>query len=172
MNASSVYGEYELKGGKSLPWEANSRLDVVSHFRFYPRKDSIVSLILTHHAAWHRPLYYYAIKPATKESNGTRELKDYNQFTDLYRTDIRVNLDLTKSKFFFKHARFYLEVDNIFSKLDVGALKFLGSQNWRERSWVARDNDKKTGNGYDLVPFIAKGMGLNIDFGVEVQLGI
>ncbi len=172
MNASSVYGEYELEGGKSLPWEANSRLDVVSHFRFYPRKDSIVSVILTHHAAWHRPLYYYSIKPSSNGASGTRELKDYNMFTDLYRTDIRVNLDLTKSKFFFRHARFYLEVDNIFSKLDVGALKFLGSENARERSWVARDNDKNTANGYDLVPFIAKGMGLWFQFGVEVQLGI
>jgi hypothetical protein len=172
MNASSVYGEYELKGGKSLPWEANSRLDVVSHFRYYPRKDSIVSVILTHHAAWHRPLYYYAIKPATNDKNGTRELKDYNKFTDLYRTDLRVNLDLTRSKGFFRHARFYLELDNIFSKLDVAALKFLGSENGRERSWVARDNDKNTANGYDLVPFIAKGMGLYFQFGVEVQLGI
>jgi hypothetical protein len=172
MNASSVYGEYELKGGKSLPWEANSRLDVVSHFRFYPRKDSIVSVILTHHAAWHRPLYFYSIKPASDGKSGTRELKDYNKFTDLYRTDIRVNLDLTKSKFFFKHARFYLEVDNVFSKLDVAALKFLGAENGRERSWVARDNDKNTSNGYDLVPFIAKGMGLYLQFGVEVQLGI
>ena len=36
----------------------------------------------------------------------------------------------------------------------------------------AKDKDKNTANGYDLVPFIAKGMGLNIDFGVEVQLGI
>jgi hypothetical protein len=172
MNASSVYGEYELKGGKSLPWEANSRLDVVSHFRYYPRKDSIVSVILTHHAAWHRPLYYYAIKPASNGKGGTRELKDYHEFTDLYRTDVRVNLDLTKTKGFFRNARFYLELDNIFSKLDVGALKFLGSENGRERSWVARDNDKNTANGYDLVPFIAKGMGLYFQFGVEVQLGI
>lgn len=172
MNASSVYGEYELKGGHSLPWEANSRLDVVSHFRFYPRKDSMVSVILTHHAAWHRPLYYYSIKPSADGKSGTRELKDYNKFTDLYRTDLRVNLDLTKSKFFFRHARFYLELDNVFAKLDVGALKFLGSQNWRERSVVTRDNDKNTANGYDLVPFIAKGMGFNLDFGVEVQLGI
>ena len=78
----------------------------------------------------------------------------------------------TKSKFFFRHARFYLELDNIFSKLDVGALKFLGSENGRERSWVARDKDKNTNNGYDLVPFIAKGMGLYFQFGVEVQLGI
>jgi hypothetical protein len=172
MNASSVYGEYELDGGKSLPWEANSRLDIVSHFRYYPRKDSIVSVILTHHAAWHRPLYYYAIKPSSNGSSGTRELKDYHEFTDLYRTDVRVNLDLTKSKFFFKHARFYLELDNIFSKLDVAALKFLGSENARERSWVARDKDKNSANGYDLVPFIAKGMGLWFQFGVEVQLGI
>ena len=172
MNASSVYGEYELKGGKSLPWEANSRLDVVSHFRYYPRKDSIVSVILTHHAAWHRPLYYYAIKPASDGKSGTRELKDYNKFTDLYRTDVRVNLDLTKTKGFFRNARFYLELDNIFSKLDVAAFKFLGSENGRERSWVARDKDKNTANGYDLVPFIAKGMGLFFQFGVEVQLGI
>lgn len=172
MNASSVYGEYELDGGKSLPWEANSRLDVVSHFRYYPRKDSIVSVILTHHAAWHRPLYYYAIKPAASGKGGTRELRDYHKFTDMYRTDVRVNLDLTKSKFFFRHARFYLEVDNIFAKLDVDALKFLGAENDRERSWVAQDTDDKTGNGYNLVPFIAKGMGLYVQFGVEVQLGI
>ena len=172
MNASSVYGEYELKGGKSLPWEANSRLDVVSHFRYYPRKDSIVSVILTHHAAWHRPLYYYAIKPASDGKSGTRELKDYNKFTDMYRTDVRVNLDLTKTKGFFRNARFYLELDNIFSKLVVGALRLLGSENGRERSWVARDKDKNTANGYDLVPFIAKGMGLFFQFGVEVQLGI
>ena len=172
MNASSVYGEYELDGGKSLPWEANSRLDVVSHFRYYPRKDSIVSVILTHHAAWHRPLYYYAVKPAASGKGGTRELRDYHKFTDMYRTDVRVNLDLTKSKFFFRHARFYLEVDNIFAKLDVDALKFLGAENDRERSWVAQDKDDKTGNGYNLVPFIAKGMGLYVQFGVEVQLGI
>ena len=172
MNASSVYGEYELDGGKSLPWEANSRLDVVSHFRYYPRKDSIVSVILTHHAAWRRPLYYYAVKPAASGKGGTRELRDYHKFTDMYRTDVRVNLDLTKSKFFFRHARFYLEVDNIFAKLDVDALKFLGAENDRERSWVAQDKDDKTGNGYNLVPFIAKGMGLYVQFGVEVQLGI
>jgi hypothetical protein len=83
-----------------------------------------------------------------------------------------VNLDLTKTKGFFRNARFYLELDNIFSKLDVAALKFLGSENARERSWVARDNDKNTANGYDLVPFIAKGMGLYFQFGVEVQLGL
>ncbi|WP_109736321.1 MULTISPECIES: hypothetical protein [unclassified Fibrobacter] len=173
-NVSSVYGEYELDNGNSLPWEANSRFDIVSHFRYYPRKDSIVSVILTHHAALHRPLYYYQINPsnpATRD-NGTRCLKDFNKFTDLYRTDVRVNLDLHGKKNFFRSARFYLEVDNIFANLDVDALKFLGSENGRERSWVTRDTDKDVTNGYDLVPFIAKGMGLFVQFGVEVMLGI
>lgn len=181
-NVSSVYGEYELEGSdESLPWEANSRLDIVSHFRYYPRKDSMISVILTHHAAWHRPLYYYEITPTyavqdekgkVSTQNGTRRLKDLNDFTDLYRTDIRVNLDLEGKKWFFRHSRFYLELDNIFSKLDVGALRFLGAENARERSWVTSDDDRNSANGYDLVPFMAKGMGLYFQFGVEVQLGI
>lgn len=173
-NINSVYGEYELDDGSSLPWEANSRLDILTHLRYYPRKDSIVSVILTHHALYHRPLYYYEIKPANLDdrSNGTRRLRDMNDFTDLYRTDLRVNLDLNTSKYFFKSARFYLELDNIFAKLDAGALKFLGSQNPRERSWVTKDNDENSQNGFDLVPFMAKGMGLYFMFGVEVQLGI
>ena len=85
---------------------------------------------------------------------------------------MRLNLDLMTSKYFFRSARFYLEVDNIFAKLDVPALKFLGGENARERSWVTRDVDGDSNDGYDLVPFMAKGMGLYVQFGVEVQLGI
>lgn len=172
-NISSVYGEYELDEG-SLPWEANSRLDIVSHFRYYPRKDSLFSIILTHHAALHRPLYYYNIvpsDPATKE-NGTRRLRDLNEFTDMFRTDLRVNLDIIRDKGWFRKSRFYLELDNLFANLDVGALRFLGSENARERSWVTEDSDKNTANGFDLKPFMAKGMGLYFQFGVEVQLGL
>ena len=173
-NISSVYGEYELEGSDySLPWEANSRLDMVSHLRYYPRKDSLVSVILTHHALWHRPLYYYQIEPSRADgTNGTRRLRDLNRFTDLYRTDVRVNLDLIGKKYFFRSARFYLEVDNIFANLDSHAFKFLGSENARERSWVTRDGNEDSNDGYDLVPFMAKGMGLYLQFGVEVQLGI
>ena len=179
-NMNSVYGEYELEDGSSIPWEANARLDILSHFRYYPRKDSVVSVILTHHALYHRPLYYYSVTPSSLEGhdgkfsrvNGTRRLRDLNEFTNLYRTDVRVNLDITTSKFFFKNARFYLELDNIFAKLDVDALEFLGSQNARERSWVTRDANDDATDGYDLVPFMAKGMGLYFQFGVEVQLGI
>lgn len=173
-NINSVYGEYELEDGSSLPWEANSRLDILTHLRYYPRKDSIVSVTLTHHALYHRPLYYYEIKPSKfeGETNGTRRLKDLNEFTDLYRTDLRVNLDLNKSYYFLKNTRFYLEIDNIFANMDIKGLQFLGSKNPRERSWVTKDKDDNSENGFDLVPFMAKGMGRWFEFGVEIQLGI
>ena len=123
--------------------------------------------------AWHRPLYYYKIMPSdpSTRENGTRRLMDLNEFTDLFRTDVRVNLDFHREKGFFRDARFYLELDNFLSKLDVAALKFLGAENARERSWVTKDPDEKSTNGYELVPFMAKGMGLYLQFGVDVQLG-
>ena len=147
---------------------------MLTNLRYYPRKDSVISVILTHHALYHRPLYYYEITPvqmteSDERLNGTRRLRDLNEFTDLFRTDLRVNLDITTSKYFFRNARFFLELDNIFANLDFDALRFLGSKNGRERSWVTRNVGE---DGYELVPFMAKGMGLWFLFGVEVQLGI
>ncbi|MDY6284183.1 MAG: hypothetical protein SPL19_11955 [Fibrobacter sp.] len=174
INLSSVYGEYSLSDGRSLPWEANSRLDMSTSIRYYPLKDSLFSLILTHHAGWHRPLYYYKIQSSnsTTETLGTREIYDYNEFTDLFRTDIRANLDLPGHLFFFRKVRFYLEADNVFANLDVDALRFLGGDNARERSLVVQDSDKRSSNGYKLVPFMAKGMGLYLQFGVEANFAI
>lgn len=174
INLSSVYGEYSLSDGRSLPWEANSRLDMSTSIRYYPLKDSLFSLILSHHAGWHRPLYYYKIKSSnsTTETLGTREIYDYNEFTDLFRTDIRANLDLPGHLFFFRKVRFYLEADNVFANLDVDALHFLGGDNARERSLVVQDSDKRSSNGYKLVPFMAKGMGLYLQFGVEANFAI
>lgn len=174
INLSSVYGEYSLSDGRSLPWEANSRLDMSTSIRYYPLKDSLFSLILTHHAGWHRPLYYYKIQSSnsTTETLGTREIYDYNEFTDLFRTDIRANLDLPGHWFFFRKVRFYLEADNVFANLDVDALRFLGGDNARERSLVVQDSDKRSSNGYKLVPFMAKGMGLYLQFGVEANFAI
>ena len=175
-NVSSVYGEYELSEDRSLPWQANARLDMVSHFRFYPRKDSLFSFILSHHAAWHRPLYYFEITPSGIEDGervyGTRRVDDLDEFTDLFRTDLRVNLDLPGKKGIFRNVRFYIEANNILANLDVPALRFLGSDNARERSVVTQDNDSNHQNGYDVVPFMAKGMGLFIQFGVEGTFSI
>ena len=174
LNATTVYGEYALDDGRSLPWEANSRLDMATSVRYYPRKDSLISVILTHHVGWHRPLYYYKVKPSNSATQtlGTREIHDYNEFADLFRTDVRVNLDLPGHIFFFRKVRFYVEADNVFSALDSGSFKFLGSDNYRERSQVTRDKDGRTSNGYDVIPFMAKGMGLYLQFGVEANFAI
>ncbi len=54
----------------------------------------------------------------------------------------------------------------------MAPLRFLGSDNARERSVVTQDKDSNHQNGYDVVPFMAKGMGLFIQFGVEGTFSI
>jgi len=169
-NISRVYGEYELPGGYSLPWQANSGLDMVSHLRIYPRSDSLLSFIISHRAALDRPLYEWAITPTTRE----RHIRHTGETASLFRTDIRLNLDL-KSRvriIFLENVRFFVEADNIFSSLDVKALRFLGGENARERSVAVRDADGNSENGFDIVPFMAKGMGLYLQFGVEGNFGL
>ena len=169
-NISSIYGEYELPNGHSLPWQANSRLDMVSHLRIYPRSDSLISFIVSHRAALDRPLYEWSINPAQEQ----RHIKYAGETVSLFRTDVRLNLDL-KSKeklFFLENVRFFVEADNIFSSLDVKALRFLGGDNGRERSVAVRDGNGNSMDGFDIVPFMAKGMGLYLQFGVEGNFGI
>lgn len=167
-NASSVYGEYAMSDDQSLAWPSNVRLELSSHLRIYPRSDSLLSVILSHRAAWHRPTYAYAIHWG---NNGTRNIKDAGVYTDLYRTDIRMNLDLRSAWKPLENVRFYVEADNIFSPLENDAMKWLGADNARERSQVTRDSDANADNGFDVVPFLAKGMGLYVQFGVEGNLG-
>jgi hypothetical protein len=177
-NISHVYGEYELPGGSSLPWQANSSLDMVSHLRIYPRSDSLLSLILSHRAAINKPLYEWAIIPSRieygEQIQGQRHIKYANETTSLFRTDVRLNLDL-KSRvkiIFLENVRFYVEADNIFSALNINALHFLGGENARERSVAVRDRDGDSRNGFDIVPFMAKGMGFYLQFGVEGNFGL
>jgi hypothetical protein len=169
-NISCVYGEYKLPDGNSLPWQANSRLDMVSHLRIYPRSDSLLSFIISHRAALDRPLYEWAITPGT----GERHIKHAGETASLFRTDIRLNLDL-KSRvriIFLENVRFFVEADNIFSSLDAKALRFLGGENARERSVAVRDIDGDSRNGFDIVPFMAKGMGFYFQFGIEGNFGL
>jgi hypothetical protein len=177
-NISRVYGEYELLGGSSLPWQANSSLDMVSHLRIYPRSDSLLSLIISHRAALNKPLYEWAIIPSRTEYGeriqGQRHIKYANETISLFRTDVRLNLDL-KSRIkivFLENVRFYVEADNIFSALNIDALRFLGGENARERSVAVRDRDGDSRNGFDIVPFMAKGMGFYLQFGVEGNFGL
>jgi hypothetical protein len=48
----------------------------------------------------------------------------------------------------------------------------LGGENARERSVAIRDNDGNSENGFDIVPFMAKGMGFYLQFGVEGHFGL
>jgi len=169
-NISNVHGKYELPNGNSLPWQANSRIDMVSHLRIYPRSDSLLSMIISHRAALDRPLYEWEIIPA----QGERHIKYAGETTSLFRTDIRLNLDLkSKSRIFFlEQVRFFVEANNIFAPLDIKALRFLGGENARERSVAVRDTDGNSTNGFDIVPFMAKGMGFYLQFGIEGNFGI
>jgi hypothetical protein len=65
--------------------------------------------------------------------------------------------------------RFFVEADNVFAPLELKTLRFLGSENARERSVAVRNVDD---NRFDIVPFMAKGMGLYLQFGVEGNFGI
>jgi len=166
-NISHIQGNYMLPNGKTLPWQANSRIDMVSHLRIYPGSDSLLSFIISHRAALDRPLYEWEINQSKKE----RQIKASNETASLFRTDIRLNLDL-KSKiriFFLENVRFFAEADNIFAPLDIKALRFLGGENARERSVAVRNVN---GDSFDIVPFMAKGMGLYWQFGIEGNFGI
>lgn len=167
-NASSVYGEYEMKDQQSMAWPSNVRFEISSHLRIYPRSDSLLSIILSHRAAWHRPTYAYSVRLG---EDGTRQVKDAGVFTDLYRTDVRLNLDLQSAWKPLENVRFYVEADNVFAPLETESLAWLGADNARERSQVTRDSDKNADNGFEVVPFLAKGMGLYVQFGVEGNLG-
>jgi hypothetical protein len=177
-NISRVYGEYVLPDGNSLPWQANSSIDMVSHLRVYPRSDSLLSLILSHRAAINKPLYEWAITPSSMENSeqiqGQRHIRYANETTSLFRTDVRLNLDLkSRAKIIFlENVRFFVEVDNIFSALNIDALRFLGGENARERSVAIHDKDGDARNGFDIVPFMAKGMGFYLQFGVEGNFGL
>ena len=177
-NISHIYGEYELPNGHSLPWQANARLDMVSHLRIYPRSDSLLSFIVSHRAAIDRPLYEWAITPSRMENGeqiqGQRHIRHSGETASLFRTDARLNLDLkSKVKFFFlENIRFFIEADNIFAPLDMQALRFFGGDNPRERSVAVRDSNGDSRDGFDIVPFMAKGMGFYWQFGVEGNFGL
>jgi hypothetical protein len=169
-NISSIYGEYELPNGHSLPWQANSHLDMVSHLRIYPRSDSLLSFIVSHRAALNKPLYEWSIDPVQQQ----RHIKRAKETTSLFRTDLRFNLDLKSNVkvFFLENVRFFVEANNIFAPMDAKALRFLGGENARERSVAIRDPDGDSSNGYDIVPFMAKGMGFYLQFGIEGHFGL
>lgn len=169
VNASMVEGDYHLEDNESfLPWEANRTLDLVSNIRYLPRRDSLLSIILTYTANNGTPLYEYTglyDVPAHRATETRTIGVDRNYATvSRQRTDLRINLDLKSRWRPLESMRFFFEADNIFADFDNSNLEWLGGSNLRKRGWT-RAND----NG-DLQPVVTKGLGLYIMFGFEGKL--
>jgi hypothetical protein len=182
-NISTITGEYvmdsrsDLRSFESpavytLPWNANRKLDMISNLRYYPRSDSMLSIILTHRASWDEPLYSYKIERVEADAFGNftvgrRSIFSNDQTVSSYRTDIRFNLDLNSRFKPLDDIRFYFEIDNIFAWVEQDYLRFLGGDNPRQRSWVTGDLEQPYDRFVTLEPFLAKGLGLFVQFGAE-----
>jgi hypothetical protein len=187
-NASTVRGDYYLKDGGAIPWESSRLLDMSSVIRFYPRTDSLLSLIVRHTASWGQPLYGYSlqmfeweysevdphtgIRTVTRDARGgERSIRAEEATLDNFRTDVRLHLNLPGGMPPLRSLRFYLEVDNLFSGMDDSALRWLGGTNERQRGWQVNRSGEPAAQTADLVPYVGRGMGLFVQFGVEGSLG-
>jgi hypothetical protein len=169
VNASVVQGDYHLEDNDQfLPWEANRSLDLVSNLRFLPRRDSLLSFILTYTAVNGAPLYEYTglFDNASGATTQRRTIGVDRDFPTVsrQRTDLRINLDLKSRWRPLESMRFFFEADNIFADYDNSALDWLGGANRRKRGWT-----RANANG-DLLPVVTKGLGLFIMFGFEGKL--
>jgi len=168
MNGSVVQGDYHLDNDNFLPWEANRTLDVVTNFRVLPRKDSLLSFIVTYGVNNGVPLYEYTGLTSGNNFDISRR-RTVGQFTDIptvsrQRTDMRINLDLKSHWRPLDGMRFFFEADNIFANANSPFFKLLGGDNERRRGWT-RANTRG-----DLEPVVVKGMGLFIMFGFEGKI--
>src|SRR5690606_22103286 len=168
VNASIVQGDYHLEDGSYLPWEANRSLDLVSNFRIVPRKDSLLSFIVTYGVNNGAPLYEYTGLYDTEAATSTRRrtIRPSSDFPTVsrQRTDVRLNLDLKSRWRPLESMRFFFQADNIFADSDESSLSWLGGNNERRRGWT------RANSSGDLRPVVTKGMGLFIMFGFEGKL--
>ncbi len=168
VNASVVQGEYHLKNDAYLPWEANRTLDLVSNLRVVPRRDSLLSFILTYGVNNGAPLYEYdgLYDLSKNQTTLQRTIQPSRDFPTVsrQRTDVRINLDLKSHWRPLDCMRFFFEADNIFADANSAAFTWLGGDNRRRRGWTRANYEG------DLRPVVTKGMGLFIMFGFEGRL--
>lgn len=169
-NATTVRGDYYLKDGGAIPWEAQRHLDMVSAVRFFPLNDTLISVILRHRASWGKPTYIYHIDQYTWEGGvgqgGTRSIAAGEELTT-FRTDLRLHLDLATKAEMLKSVRVYLEVNNLFAAVESSAFRWLGGANERQRGWEIERLGQLSDQRFILEPYVGRGMGLFFQFGVE-----
>lgn len=184
VNLSRVQGEYAMKNGSVLEWEANRDLDMLTEFKIHPMEDTLFSVILTHFASLGKPQYVYRLDTLSRsvEVSGDETVAGGSPKRDAFRTDLRLELDMPVKVSPMQGMRFYLELQNVFSGFDAGWAKVLGGDNFRARSLqpisVSR-NINPTPNQVTNIqkvvgarPTYARGTELFFTFGVEGSLGI
>lgn len=167
VNASVVQGDYYLKDGGALPWEANRTLDLVANFRYLPRNDSLLSFILTYAASNDAPLYEYGLRqtaadPAVRYRTVAQSVR--HPAVSRQRTDLRINLDLASRWKPLEGMRLFFEADNLFAGFDEPYLAWLGGENRRRRGWTRANPEAR------LEPVVTQGLGFFIMFGFEGRL--
>ena len=170
LNASTIRGDYYLADGGAIPWEAQRDLDVSTALRFYPRNDTLLSVILKHRASWGQPTYAYSVEQYrwgnAGQGGGERTIRHEGEIST-FRTDLRLHLDITSRIRPLKSIRFYLELDNLFAGVDSEAFRWLGGDNERQRGWQVKRRGTYADQKFDLEPYVGKGMGLFVQFGFE-----
>ncbi len=169
VNASSVQGDYYLKDEGTIPWESNRTLDLAANFRFLPRRDSLLSFIVTYGVNNGVPLYEYAMnRDGGNAENSTRTVRRSSDYPSVsrQRTDIRINLNLKSGLRPLDTFRFFFEADNIFAHFDDPFFRELGGDNQRRRGWTRSGSETND----VLKPVVTRGMGLFILFGFEAKL--
>lgn len=182
VNASRVYGEYQLDG-RVLPWEANRTADIQTLIRIHPRSDTLLSILLSHSASMGKP-YYRFVQDTSAQSVSIWQDEmalTHADLQDCFRTDMRVQLDLSSTVPPFKGFRFYFEVQNIFADFEGEWAKAFGANNARQRGWQPernyvdpKDPSKGTTSPYysRITPLYSNGTGLFFSFGIEGNLSL
>jgi|GEM_PF-502963 len=178
-NATFTQGEYILKGGGTLPWDANHNLGMTSHIRIQPRRDSLLALILTYTAQVDQPLYAWNLDTgrvfrqggsnlAPLDDAGTRSVRLANQQQSLsrQRLDARIQIDLKSRWRPLEKIRFFAEVVNILDNREIEGLEWLGGKNEKVRGYTRNASDGS------MEPVLIRGMGLFVLFGLHVNFAI
>ncbi|MBF0431979.1 MAG: TonB-dependent receptor [Fibrobacteria bacterium] len=173
LNGSIVQGDYYLANSdETLPWVANRSLDMVSNFRVVPRKDSLLSIIITYVVNNGIRLYEHDIlrSELSERDKGFRTIKrssDYNSIAR-QRTDVRINLNLKSKWKPLDTVRFFFQGSNLFASTDKEYLAWLGGNNAKQRGWTR----VAPGNEGNLSPVLIRGLGFFMLLGFELNLAI
>jgi len=181
VNASTVHGQYQLPDGRSLDWEANRKADFQTLVRIHPRRDTLLSILFSHSASLGKPYYRYTFDTSARTVSISPDSlsQAIPDLQDLFRTDMRIQLDLKSTIPPFKSFRFYFEAQNLFANFDADWAKPLGGGNARQRGWqpvrdlygssVTEDRPLVYNR---VAPLFANGTGLFFSFGIEGNLSL